>query len=353
MELCMAAQEDAAPWDFSSINASGPTNDVGPTKQLLDGRAYFSILGVVRRKPSRADAEPTLSKSCSDKIAVKQVTSILSFPTSLLVAPTQSAYIKNFLLPEEEISRVACDRCFGDGETGRFKPLRGRKWGDGSGPGIEYSYRPFGVRSLPIGRFENLWEYGKAKDPAKAKNYKPGNTSAVWTAAATRATKSATKGSTNLRETILNGVKQGYHITSPSGRKASALSRARMWELLREIIQLLPSPTLKDFDEVTGGGDREETVAAEDDTQKQQHFRENLLSCDSYACVKQRALVTAVSQTRKQVLEDVRAVLGNWIPNHGDENWSLDVLKENKPSEARRRTQPTRDEGDHKGQCRV
>lgn len=333
MELCIAAQEDATPWELSSPNPSVPTNEDDPTKRLLDGRAYFSILGVVRRKPSRADAEPTLSKSCSDKIALKQVTSILSLPTSLLVAPTKSAYINNFLLPEEEISRVACDRCFGSGETGRFKPLRSRKWGDDSATGVEYTYRPFSVRSLPTGRFESLWEYRKSKDPAKAKNYKPGNISAIWTAAPSHSVKSEIKGSTNLTETILNGVKQGHHITSPSGRKASALSRARMWELLWEVVQLSPSTTSKACNVVaTGEGDRGENLATNDgETPKNDFFRQILLSCDTYASVKQRSLVNPATRTRKQVLADVQDVLGNWIPNHGDENWSLDVLKENLP----------------------
>jgi hypothetical protein len=40
----------------------------------------------VRRKPARMDAESTRSKSCSDKLALRQVSSLLSCNTSRLVA---------------------------------------------------------------------------------------------------------------------------------------------------------------------------------------------------------------------------------------------------------------------------
>ncbi|KAL1961319.1 hypothetical protein VTO42DRAFT_47 [Malbranchea cinnamomea] len=315
MELCMAAQEDPTPWEVSS-NCQGSSDEAPPTKQLLDGRAFFSILGVVRRKPSRADAEPTLSKSCSDKLAVKQVTSILSFPTSILVAPTQSAYIKNLLLPDDEISRVACDRCFGSGEGGRLKPLKNRIWSDSSAPGVEYVFRPFQVRSLPTDRFEELWQFGKSKDPTEAKNYKPGNISAVWTAAPSHPCLSHSfkrpSPGTNLNETLVNGVRQGYHVSSSNSRKASAISRARMWDLLREVMELLPTPLL---------GNR------------------NASTLDTYGLLKQRAAEVGSIKIRSEVLADVREVLGNWIRNRGDDSWSLGVLKESKPFETRRQAQ--------------
>lgn len=355
MELCMAAQEDSTPWDVSSPNTPNLGDEPNPTMQLLDGRAYFSILGVVRRKPSRADAEPTLSKSCSDKIAVKQVTSILSFPASLLVAPTKSAYIKSFLLPAEEISRVACDRCFGSGETGRFKPLKNKIWTNASAPGLEYAYHPFEVRSLPTDRFKSLWDYDKSADPAKAKNYKPGNISAVWTAAPTHAVQSLqSKGSppsTNLLETLVNSVRQGYHISSPSGRKASALSRARMWDLLREVMELLSTHSLERNGAATV---REERIgeglasAADSAIRDQGSHYESLLSSETYASLKQRVSENEACQSRKQALADVREILGNWIPNHGDEDWTLDVLKENKPLKARAQVQCLKeDRGDN------
>ena len=107
MELTMAAQDDASPW---------PTPDYAPASAAssdatLPGRAYFSQLGIVRRKPARGDAPPTLSKSCSDKIALKQSTSLLSSLAALLVDP-KGAYIDTLVLPLSQYSSTACERAF-------------------------------------------------------------------------------------------------------------------------------------------------------------------------------------------------------------------------------------------------
>ncbi|EAU36329.1 predicted protein [Aspergillus terreus NIH2624] len=128
MELCMASQQDATPWEVETNNTETRSTAAlsSDADTLLDGRGYFSRLGIVRRKPARADAESTRSKSCSDKLSLRQVASLLSYETSLLVATTQNAYLEGVILPEEEISRVACDRAFG--EQGRMRELAGRFW---------------------------------------------------------------------------------------------------------------------------------------------------------------------------------------------------------------------------------
>jgi tRNA-specific adenosine deaminase 1 len=146
MELCMATQDDSTPWPVPANSPENAEPEQDLKGRLLDGRAHFSILGVVRRKPSRADAESTLSKSCSDKLAMKQVSSLLSFPTSLLIAPTPNAYLAGLVLPEEEISHVACERAFGKGETSRLKSLNDGVWIHSSGR-EEYKFRP--SRSVP------------------------------------------------------------------------------------------------------------------------------------------------------------------------------------------------------------
>ena len=61
-------------------DATAPWEVDGNAAPSLQGRGHFSLLGHVRRKPARGDAEASLSKSCTDKLAVKQLTSILSFP---------------------------------------------------------------------------------------------------------------------------------------------------------------------------------------------------------------------------------------------------------------------------------
>lgn len=48
MELVMDAQDDASPWPIS------PSNQAKPPDSELQGRGYFSELGIVRRKPGRS-----------------------------------------------------------------------------------------------------------------------------------------------------------------------------------------------------------------------------------------------------------------------------------------------------------
>ncbi|KAL4995079.1 hypothetical protein BDV10DRAFT_203320 [Aspergillus recurvatus] len=278
MELVMAAQDDPTPWALpNTASTSNLTTDPLDTT-LLSGRGHFSQLGIVRRKPARADAESTKSKSCSDKIALRQVTSLLSYESSLLVAVTANAYIKGLVMPEEEISKSGCERCFGGGENGRMKDLNGRVWpvddvDDDTSPGSReqvarnkdsdsqrcnrhsYAFRPFEILSIPNTQLKSLWAFRKprATDPVpegeaqdasrpRVKKAKPGTISAVWVRAptptpppnpttdsqnfglesVTRATDNGSKtlpvlrGSrTGLFENLVNGVRQGHKASGP------------------------------------------------------------------------------------------------------------------------------------------
>ncbi|OJD22836.1 hypothetical protein ACJ73_05813 [Blastomyces percursus] len=375
MELCMASQEDPTPWATPPLGASNnPGNSSGNSSQhtqasntlhtttsLLNGRAHFSILGAVRRKPSRADAESTLSKSCSDKLAVKQVTSLLTFPACLLIAPSSNAYLTALLLPEEEISRVACARAFGGGETGRLGGINGRKWvtddscddddsGDTTayvGGEMGYAFRPFEIRPVPTAQVQDEWGFGKPKDNsgAEVKKSKPGNISAVWTAAPSSSSQPSTTingklaTGTNLNETLINGVRQGYRLSSPTPRKASALSRAKLWCLLRDIVQLLSS--------TDGCGGKNGVAAQTDQFEKQTSttrrglddicnnslfakIKECVIAAQSYEMMKRRCIEMGIgpSKLRKDVTTDVRDVLGNWVENRGDDDWGLELLEE-------------------------
>ncbi|KAK8000058.1 hypothetical protein PG990_012658 [Apiospora arundinis] len=114
MELTMAAQADATPWETPSPIATSPKTseaDPAPAPATLPGRAFFQHLGVVRRKPARGDAPATLSKSCSDKLALRQCTSLLSSTASLLVSPT-NAYLATLILPASQYSATGCERAF-------------------------------------------------------------------------------------------------------------------------------------------------------------------------------------------------------------------------------------------------
>ncbi|PLB42004.1 tRNA-specific adenosine deaminase [Aspergillus candidus] len=397
MELCMAAQDDPTPWATPDIDAnahlSSDINDPEskPEPTLLDGRAHFSRLGVVRRKPSRADAVATKSKSCSDKLALRQVSSLLSCGSSLLVAATQNVYLEGIVLPDEEISREGCDRAFGDG--GRMGPLKGRVWGelnhvdskkDGQDSGSskeseeleqnrasQYGYHPFRVLSIPNTQLHSLWPFSKnpsvdnlsasgqdgpqnqGQDEKSPRKPKPGNISVLWIAAPSTPDAAGTpsdngaktvpklRGSkTGLYETIINGVKQGTKASAPIPRGASGLSRAKLWGLQREIVRML----LKHSRGESGDGFGEDGVPKEhvaegdraDDGNPDAVLRQ-VIEASSYQDLKKDAAVSIQSaMIRQRAIQDAKTVLMPWIPNDRDEAWGLEVLSDTESKKRKR-----------------
>lgn len=346
----MAAQDDPRPWEIAPEPETERTESPGAGAELLDGRAYFSRLGIVRRKPARADAEATLSKSCSDKLALRQVSSLLSYEASLLVAPTRNAYIEGLILPEEEISRVGCERCFS--ATGRMKMLNGRFWPAPDDSVVQYRYgyrfQPFNVLSVPNDLIKRIWPFRKPKPTSteattptqtSPKKNKPGNVSAVWVAAPSLphpcliASDNGAKflpvlrGSrTGLYETIINGVKQGNRAASVTPRGASALSRAKLWGLLRDIVRSSCSGdcTVEVVDGETGlhAGNVPETGPCLQDTALCQ-----LITAPTYGHFKKTPVALTPSvKARKTAIREAKEALKGWIPNEGDEQWGLDVL---------------------------
>lgn len=349
MELCMASQQDATPWEITQEKTDTNSEDA-----MLDGRAHFSRLGVVRRKPARMDAESTRSKSCSDKLALRQVTSLLSCETSRLIAPTKSAYLAGLILPEDEITRSGCERSFG--ESGRMKALAGKSWpseGILSGEStIGYRFHPFQVLAVSAEQIKAQWPFAKMKNtlpllsngsdevkPVTAsKKNRPGNVSAIWAAAPSYShscaalsdtgskTLPALKGSkTGLYENVINGVKQGNRATTPLARGASSLSRAKLWVLLRNIVQpnvcTSPPGSMQQELPVPGvdgcAGDRSLDA-----------LRHKLLHATTYDEMKRACSdsVTDSDRFRAEAMDDAKTVLKGWLPNSGDEGWGLDVL---------------------------
>ena len=344
----MAAQEDATPWEVvrpTQLNADTSPVNILDEDACLDGRAHFSRLGVVRRKPARTDAEATRSKSCSDKLALRQVSSLLSWETSHLVAPTNNAYLAGLVLPEDEITHVGFERCFG--AKGRMEGLAGRFWPQNIGENkreVGYRFRPFQVLSVPAEIIRACWQFAKPKptafdavqqgklqgeSPSRAvtpKKSKPGNVSAVWTAApssshrcmiasdpGSKSLPALHRSKTGLYETVINGVKQGNKASSPSARGASSLSRAKLWALLNDVTEL-----------GTCCGEEHEILI------KKQQLETVMLethSASTYLEVKRA--VSGQSdplQVRRGAIQDAKLVLKGWIPNARDENWGLDVV---------------------------
>ena len=89
MEL-LTADEDGA-----TIQDDDPIQFIDPSiKSIVRGRLNYSKRGIVRTKPGRFDSQITLSKSCSDKLCMKQSTSILNSMTwSLMEKPIYLKYL--------------------------------------------------------------------------------------------------------------------------------------------------------------------------------------------------------------------------------------------------------------------
>jgi tRNA-specific adenosine deaminase 1 len=250
MELTMAQQDDQSPWTS--------TAEVDPDE--LFGRGYFGTLGVVRRKPARPDAPPTWSKSCSDKLALKQYTSVLSAVSSLLIHP-ENAYIHTLVMPQSQMVPEACDRAFG--RNGRLSALQNTSSG-------HFTFRPFIVR--PTTR---EFAFSRRIADASITSVVPSNISSL------------TYGP--KQETLINGSLQGRKQGDPRG--ASAVSRRSMWALALKTAMLLAQPAL---------------VAA--------------LDTKSYADVKASNML-ADREAAKQTVRS--SSLQGWKRNVGDDEWSL------------------------------
>jgi tRNA-specific adenosine deaminase 1 len=282
MEITMASQSDSTPWDLpsaanhlglstnqstnSSITTSTSSSRSSPLSPMpetqLQGRGYFSALGIVRRKPSRPDAPPTLSKSCSDKLGLKQCTSLLSSITSLLISPS-GAYLSSLILPESQYSASGCSRAFS--ASGRMKELTGMDWENG------YSFRPFEVRTT--GR---EFSFSRRQTLIAGDKLVPSNISVSWTP--------------HQFETLVGGVLRGRKQGDIKG--ASRVCKSRMWKLALEVSELVAMSQV-----------------------------ERCLKLDKYVDIKRDRLL----DERRRVKDDVRhEALDGWVRNLGGDVFSLE-----------------------------
>jgi tRNA-specific adenosine deaminase 1 len=277
MELTIAAQEDSTPWELPGVNESvssslhplvSASKCSPPTPgALLKGRGYFSALGIVRRKPSRPDAPPTLSKSCSDKIALKQCTSLLSSITSLLISPSD-CYLSSLTLPQSQYSAVGCSRAFS--VDGRMKPVVGKDWENG------YAFRPFKVLAT-----SREFSYSRRTPLLPGEKLVPSNIFASYTP--------------HHFETLIGGILQGRK--QGDLKVASRVCNRKMWNLALEIATLVAAPSI-----------------------------ERCLRVERYSDVKTSELLNG----RRKVKVDVQyKALAGWVKNTGDEDFgfnSVDAL---------------------------
>ncbi|KAJ8487737.1 hypothetical protein ONZ51_g4008 [Trametes cubensis] len=87
--------------DMAALKDSSRPSEVTPNATSR-GRDNYSLYGVMRTKPGRADSPPTLSMSCSDKIASWNVLGIQGALASHLLRPV---YITRIIIGEVESSK--------------------------------------------------------------------------------------------------------------------------------------------------------------------------------------------------------------------------------------------------------
>ncbi|CAK7226717.1 hypothetical protein SBRCBS47491_006324 [Sporothrix bragantina] len=280
MELTMAAQDDASPWEPAATAAPEEGADITVTAPMLSGRGFFSRLGTVRRKPGRADAPPTLSKSCSDKLALRQCTTLLGGLASLLVAPSLELYLSSVVLPVTQYSETGCQRCFSAKEPlGRLSSLSGRTWPGG------YEFLPFTVRTTSL-----EFSYSKRSPSMSSAPNTSSNLSVVWTL-------------NGINECLVNGVLRGRKAFDPTG--ASAVSRRQLWKLAQQVTDELQSKSQPAVDS--------ESLKA----------LQEVFGHIDYDSVKGAPLLAA----RESVKEDAKShALHGWVKNENDGSWGLDTI---------------------------
>ncbi|KDQ06247.1 hypothetical protein BOTBODRAFT_121766 [Botryobasidium botryosum FD-172 SS1] len=109
LSLSLAQEPEMAALKSTSSDVR-PTTVTGASR----GRDNYSALGVLRTKPGRADSPPTLSMSCSDKIAAW---TLLGIQGALLSDIMRPVYLNSIIIGEVEVDArrtvlQECERAF-------------------------------------------------------------------------------------------------------------------------------------------------------------------------------------------------------------------------------------------------
>ena len=213
---------------------------------------------------ARPDAPLTLSKSCTDKLALRQCTSLLSAVTSLLMFP-ERAYLRSLVLPESQHVPESTARAFS--AVGRMSGLTSEitsKWQNG------YTFSPFSILTTSE-------EFGWSRRTGISEDQiTPSNKSAVYTPYS--------------QEVIIGGVLQGRKQSDPRG--ACIISRKQMWQALLNSVENWES-----------------------------HYGPYFSKSGTYRTLKE----TDILRGRKQIKDDVVSIaLKGWIANEGDNDFSLE-----------------------------
>ena len=201
MELLMAANaaagKDIEPWHSTDSN---PVT-------LPPGRGNFGDLGKLRRKPARADAEISMSKSCTDKLMLKQFSGLLSFPARQFVQLNQASFLQHLIVHQDKHHTVGYERAFA--VHGRLNDVPDN---------VLLQAVFFDVVKLPPSCPRFTFERPSSGTQSKVSNF-----SAVWLA--------GVGNEPPITEVLVNGVKQGFKQLDHRYGKASTLSRRKLLDL--------------------------------------------------------------------------------------------------------------------------
>ena len=128
---------------------------------------------------------------------------------------------------------------------------------------------------------------------------------------------------TGLYESIIGGVKQGNKASAPLARGASALSRAKLWALLRDIYD----PRACFANAANSLTRDQEPIDPLYEEPLVTPLLRRIREATTYEGVKRaRFGEQDPIQIREEAIQDARKVLKGWIANVGDESWGLEVL---------------------------
>ncbi|KAK7205257.1 hypothetical protein BZA70DRAFT_177638 [Myxozyma melibiosi] len=193
--------------------SSGELDETFP----LRGRAYFAKLGVVRTKPGRSDAPLSLSKSCSDKLMLRQLTSAIQSPANLVIDP-KNAYISTLLVPKDRLNCASFERAFGRA-VGLLTSTNGNRYRD-----VRFRWATFRT------------PYEHSRDAAGEQG-KPSNVSLIY----------VLNGSTQA-EAVIKGIRMG--AKTGTAASASTVSRACLAEDVVKLLQAGPADSRRTYSEL-------------------------------------------------------------------------------------------------------
>lgn len=176
-----------------------------PEDCVLRGREYYTTTGRVRTKPGRRDSPMTLSKSCSDKLTMKQYTGIVM---GVVEHVFEQIYLDELVLPAG--NDVGIKRAFRD----RLEQSGTKRTAEG-----EEVDRPVS-RPRYFTTVTSDTKFAYSQGPGR----KPSANSIIWTI-------------NTGNEVVLNGVKMGHKPTNMNSKSASKVSRQAIWTAIKPLLK--------------------------------------------------------------------------------------------------------------------